>query len=80
MASVDHQGPPSQDPQQSSAEINAYVQNLMQQLQQRFQTMSDNIIARMDDMGSKLDDLEKSVAEILDRAAQQDNEGDARKH
>jgi heat shock factor-binding protein 1 len=73
MELVDQQEPPSQDPQQSPAEINAYVQNLMQQLQRRFQTMSDNIIARMDDMGSKLDDLEKSVAEILDRGAQQDN-------
>jgi heat shock factor-binding protein 1 len=77
---MDQQGSPSQNPQQSSAEINAYVQNLMQQLQQRFQTMSDNIIARMDDMGSKLDGLEKSVAEILDRAAQQDSDGDASKH
>ena len=54
--------PSNTDAPHSAAEVSAFVQQLVQQMQGRFQSMSDSILARMDDMGAKLDELEKSTA------------------
>ena len=43
--------------------------------QQRFQTMSDGIIGKIDDMGSRIDELEKSIGDIMQQAGIED-EGD----
>ena len=37
-------------------------------MQNRFQTMSDNIIHRIDEMGSRIDELEKSIADLVQEA------------
>ncbi|KAG4995856.1 hypothetical protein JHK85_027295 [Glycine max] len=39
-------GHDSQDPKQSPADMTAFVQNLLQQMQNRFQTMSDSIVTK----------------------------------
>jgi heat shock factor-binding protein 1 len=39
----------SEDP--STKELNAFVQNLLKQMQDRFEDMSGNIIGRIDEMG-----------------------------
>ncbi|KAK7279111.1 hypothetical protein RJT34_24155 [Clitoria ternatea] len=39
-------GHDSQDPKQSPADMTAFVQNLLQQMQSRFQTMSDSIVTK----------------------------------
>ncbi|KAK7270210.1 hypothetical protein RIF29_23194 [Crotalaria pallida] len=39
-------GHDSQDPKQSTADMTAFVQNLLQQMQSRFQTMSDSIVTK----------------------------------
>lgn len=49
---------------QSTADLTAFVQNLLQQMQARFQTMSESIITKIDEMGSRIDDLEKSIGEL----------------
>lgn len=36
--------------------------------QTRFSRLSDTILGRIDDMGSKIDDLEKSIGELMDQA------------
>ncbi|ESR32823.1 hypothetical protein CICLE_v10007067mg [Citrus x clementina] len=36
----------SEDPKQNTADMTAFVQNLLQQMQSRFQTMSESIIAK----------------------------------
>jgi heat shock factor-binding protein 1 len=36
----------------SSKELNQFVQNLLKQMQERFEDMSGNIIGRIDEMGS----------------------------
>lgn len=36
--------------------------------QSRFQTMSDSIISKIDEMGSRIDDLEKSIGELVKEA------------
>ncbi|CAI0466768.1 unnamed protein product [Linum tenue] len=52
------------DPKQSTADMTAFVQNLLQQMQSRFQTMSDSIITKIDDMGGRIDELERSINDL----------------
>ncbi|CAN0855818.1 Heat shock factor-binding protein [Linum grandiflorum] len=44
--------------------MTAFVQNLLQQMQSRFQTMSDSIITKIDDMGGRIDELERSINDL----------------
>ncbi|KAE9593821.1 putative Heat shock factor binding 1 [Lupinus albus] len=39
-------GHDSEDPKQSTADMTAFVQNLLLQMQSRFQTMSDSIVTK----------------------------------
>jgi len=41
---------------------------MLNQMQNRFQTMSDNIIGRIDEMGKRIDDLEGSIGELVNEA------------
>ncbi|CAN1129717.1 Heat shock factor-binding protein [Linum perenne] len=58
------------DVKQSTADMTAFVQNLLQQMQSRFQTMSDSIITKnilinkLDDMGGRIDELERSINDL----------------
>ena len=36
--------------------------------QSRFEQMSDQIIGRIDEMGNRIDDLEKSIGELMEQA------------
>ncbi|KAJ4722188.1 Heat shock factor-binding protein 1 [Melia azedarach] len=49
----------SEDSKQSTADMTAFVQNLLQQMQSRFQTMSESII-----MGNRIDELEQSINDL----------------
>merc|ERR1711904_1419 len=53
---------------QSTQDLTIFVQNLLQQMQSRFQTMSDAIIGRIDEMGNRIDDLENSINELMQQA------------
>ena len=57
----------------SANELTQLVQQMLTQMQSRFQTMSDNIIGRIDEMGGRIDDLEKSIADLV-QEAQGENE------
>lgn len=60
---------PGQDSSESNAnELTQLVQSMLTQMQQRFQTMSDTIIGRIDEMGNRIDDLEKSIADLVQEA------------
>ena len=37
-------------------------------MQSRFETMSTNIIGRIDEMGGRIDDLEKSISDLVSEA------------
>mmetsp|Transcript_14363 Transcript_14363/g.30763 ORF Transcript_14363/g.30763 Transcript_14363/m.30763 type:complete len:80 (-) Transcript_14363:203-442(-) len=63
------------NPPQNTADLTAFVQNLLQQMQGRFETMSDNIIGRIDEMGHRIDDLERSIGELIQQAGVDENEG-----
>ena len=38
---------------------------MLKQMQERFDEMSGNIIGRVDEMGKRIDDIEKSINEIM---------------
>jgi len=57
----------SADPQ-NAQDLTLFVQNLLQQMQSRFQQMSNAIIGRIDEMGNRIGDLEKSVGELMAQA------------
>ena len=39
----------------STKELNAFVQNMLKQMQDRFEEMSGNIVSRVDEMGKSED-------------------------
>ena len=43
-------------------------------MQSRFQQMSDSIINRIDEMGERIDDLERSVQDLVSQAEEGDVE------
>ncbi|XP_024022641.1 heat shock factor-binding protein 1 [Morus notabilis] len=57
-------GHDTDDSKQSTADMTAFVQNLLQQMQARFQAMSDSIITKIDDMGGRIDELEQSINDL----------------
>ncbi|XP_058000954.1 heat shock factor-binding protein [Hevea brasiliensis] len=57
-------GHDAEDPKQSTADMTAFVQNLLQQMQSRFQAMSDSIVTKIDEMGSRIDELERSINDL----------------
>ena len=63
----------SGDADQSANELTQLVQQMLTQLQDRFQKMSETIITRIDEMGSRIDDLEKSISDLVVEA-QSDSE------
>mmetsp|Transcript_29282 Transcript_29282/g.46022 ORF Transcript_29282/g.46022 Transcript_29282/m.46022 type:complete len:82 (+) Transcript_29282:189-434(+) len=49
-------------------DLDNFVKELMDNMQTRFNRLSDNILDRVDTMGSKIDQLEKSINELIDEA------------
>jgi len=41
---------------------------MLNQMQQRFKGMSENIVERIDEMGNRIEDLEKSIAELVNES------------
>eukprot|EP00635_Sarcinochrysidales_sp_CCMP3193_P004334 CAMPEP_0118889470 /NCGR_PEP_ID=MMETSP1166-20130328/383_1 /TAXON_ID=1104430 /ORGANISM="Chrysoreinhardia sp, Strain CCMP3193" /LENGTH=79 /DNA_ID=CAMNT_0006828061 /DNA_START=28 /DNA_END=270 /DNA_ORIENTATION=- len=55
-------------PPQTPQDLTVFVKNLLEQMQQRFETMSERIVGRIDEMGTRIDDLEKSIGELMEQA------------
>lgn len=52
------------DDAMTSEALATFTQGLLEQMQRRFQTMSDAIITKIDEMQEKIEALERSVEEI----------------
>ncbi|VYS62832.1 unnamed protein product [Arabidopsis thaliana] len=59
-------GHDSEDTKQSTADMTAFVQNLLQQMQTRFQTMSDSIITKniLISICGRINELEQSINDL----------------
>lgn len=64
---------------ENAQDLTIFVQNLLEQMQQRFNQMSTSIIGRIDDMGGRIDDLEKSISDLMSQAGIEQEKGDAPK-
>lgn len=58
----------------SVQDLTSFVQQVLHDMQGKFQNMSDNIVTRIDDMGGRIDDLEKNIAELLSQAGVDEDE------
>ncbi|CAA2983185.1 heat shock factor-binding 1-like [Olea europaea subsp. europaea] len=59
-------GQDNENPKQSTADMTVFVQNLLQQMQTRFQAMSESIICKniLFKMGNRIDELEQSINDL----------------
>ncbi|NXS08029.1 HSBP1 protein, partial [Neodrepanis coruscans] len=67
------------DPDPKSVQdLTAVVQTLLQQMQDKFQTMSDQIIGRniLCFFGCRIDDLEKNIADLMTQAGVEELEAE----
>ncbi|KJH42164.1 heat shock factor binding protein 1 [Dictyocaulus viviparus] len=46
-------------------ELTSLIQGVLQQTQDRFQHMSDQVIRRIDEMTKRIDDLEKNISDVM---------------
>lgn len=53
---------------ENAQDLTIFVQNLLEQMQNRFNQMSTSIIGRIDEMGTRIDDLEKSITDLMTQA------------
>ena len=60
------------EPPSNPQDLTLFVQNLLEQMQTRFETMSNQIVDRIDEMGNRIDDLEKSIGELMQQAGVED--------
>ncbi|KAI1714045.1 heat shock factor binding protein 1 domain-containing protein [Ditylenchus destructor] len=49
-------------------EVSKLIESVLRQTQDRFQTMSDQIIRRIDEMAKRVDDLEKNISDLMTEA------------
>mmetsp|Transcript_14169 Transcript_14169/g.20942 ORF Transcript_14169/g.20942 Transcript_14169/m.20942 type:complete len:81 (-) Transcript_14169:15-257(-) len=47
-------------------ELSVYLESVLEQMQNRFQEMSDTVVKRFDEIGNRLDDLEKSMSDLME--------------
>nr|XP_033721495.1 heat shock factor-binding protein 1-like [Tursiops truncatus] len=59
-------------------DLTSVVQTFLQQMQDKFQTMSDQIIGSIDDMSSHIDGLEKNIADLMTQAGMEKLDGESR--
>ncbi|KAL2945425.1 Heat shock factor-binding protein [Bienertia sinuspersici] len=63
-------GHDADDSKQNTTDMTAFVQNLLQQMQTRFQAMSESITfgyltaILLDEMGNRIDELEQSIKDL----------------
>mmetsp|Transcript_24425 Transcript_24425/g.48584 ORF Transcript_24425/g.48584 Transcript_24425/m.48584 type:complete len:87 (-) Transcript_24425:34-294(-) len=70
----DAQGDSGEGAPQNAQDLTVFVQSLLSQMQTRFNQMSEAIIGRIDEMGNRIDDLEKSIADLMAQAGVEEGE------
>ncbi|MBN3295332.1 heat shock factor-binding protein 1-like protein 1 [Amia ocellicauda] len=60
----------------TTQDLSDYMETMMQNLQSKFQAMSDQIVSRMDEMGNRINALEKNVADLMTQAGMEEPQAD----
>ncbi|XP_020788536.1 heat shock factor-binding protein 1-like protein 1 [Boleophthalmus pectinirostris] len=58
----------SKSEEKAAQELTEVMEKTMERLQGRFQAMSNQLESKMDEMGSRIHDLEKNVSELMTQA------------
>jgi len=61
---------------QTAQDLTNFVKTLLDQINDRFKTMTDGIVHRIDEMTDRIDDLEKTVCQLVQESCTDDNVGD----
>lgn len=56
----------------AAVDMTQAMENTLQRLQGRFQTMSQELESKIDNMGTRIDDLEKNVLELMSQAGMEE--------
>ncbi|XP_047240135.1 heat shock factor-binding protein 1-like protein 1 [Girardinichthys multiradiatus] len=56
----------------AAQEMTEAMETTMQRLQERFLAISEQLESRMDQMGTRIDDLEKNVVQLMTQADMED--------
>ncbi|XP_049989373.1 heat shock factor-binding protein 1-like [Alexandromys fortis] len=56
-------------------DITLVLEMLLRQMQDKIQIMSDQIIGRIDDMSSHIDNVEKNISDLMSQAGVEELEG-----
>ncbi|XP_070841018.1 heat shock factor-binding protein 1-like protein 1 [Chaetodon trifascialis] len=56
----------------AAADMTEAMEKTMQRLQGRFQAVSEQLESKIDEMGTRIDDLEKNVAELMTQAGMEE--------
>lgn len=56
----------------AAVDMTQAMENTLQRLQGRFQTMSQELESKIDNMGTRIDDLEKNVLEPMSQAGMEE--------
>lgn len=59
-----------------SEELTKFVQDLLGDMQTKFQQMSEQIIGRLDEMGRRVDVLEKNIGELMQQVDSKEEAAD----
>ncbi|XP_070603518.1 heat shock factor-binding protein 1-like protein 1 [Erythrolamprus reginae] len=52
----------------SAKDLSQFAENLLQKIQENFEDLTDKLSLQMDEMGERINDLEKHVAELMAEA------------
>jgi heat shock factor-binding protein 1 len=54
-------------------ELNEFVEKLLNEMHKKFEDMSGNVNNRLDNLGSKIDDIEKSITTLIAEISEQND-------
>lgn len=55
-------------------DLTVFVQQVLQDMQGKFKSMSDGVVNKIEDMGGRIDELERNIAELLAQAGVEEEE------
>ena len=58
---------------ESAQELTTFVTNVLKQMNDRFTSMSENIVNRIDEMNDRINDLESTVTQLVEESSAVEN-------
>eukprot|EP00547_Thalassionema_nitzschioides_P006613 CAMPEP_0194211634 /NCGR_PEP_ID=MMETSP0156-20130528/10773_1 /TAXON_ID=33649 /ORGANISM="Thalassionema nitzschioides, Strain L26-B" /LENGTH=85 /DNA_ID=CAMNT_0038939253 /DNA_START=84 /DNA_END=338 /DNA_ORIENTATION=+ len=62
----------------SSPELTIFVQDMLDQMNLKFTNMGDSIMGRMNEMSTRMDELEHSISDMMNQAGMESSAGSSK--